>query len=101
MLLTINGHNVRTSFDGPTAIETAREFDPEVCLLDIGLPGMNGFELAGKLREFLPSVLLISVSGWGQPEDRQRSVDAGFDHHFVKPVEIDSLLGAISAGNSG
>jgi CheY-like chemotaxis protein len=97
MLLTINGHTVQKAYEGETAIATAREFEPEVCLLDIGLPGMNGFELAGKLREFLPDSLLISVSGWGQPEDRQRSHEAGFDRHFVKPVEIDSLLRVITS----
>lgn len=95
MLLTINGHTVRTAFDALSGIETAREFEPEVCLLDIGLPGMNGFDLARRLREFLPDALLISVSGWGQPEDRRRSFEAGFDRHFVKPVEIDALLAVI------
>jgi DNA-binding response OmpR family regulator len=56
---------------------------------------MNGFDLARRLREFLPDALLISVSGWGQPEDRRRSFEAGFDRHFVKPVEIDALLAVI------
>lgn len=101
-LLQLNGHDVRTSFDGASALEVAREFMPEICLLDIGMPGMSGWELARKLREFLPLSLLVSVSGWGQEQDRLRSKESGFDHHLVKPVEFDTLFALIGdAGKSG
>lgn len=94
-LLTLEGYAVQTAFDGKSAIEIAKEFQPEICLLDIGLPEMNGFELAVHLKHFLADALMISVSGWGQEEDRQRSKQAGFAHHLVKPVEIEELLKAI------
>ena len=94
-LLSLNGHIVRTSFSARKALDIAAEFAPDVCLLDIGMPEMDGYELAVKLREFLPDALIISVSGWGQEKDRQRSREAGFDHHFVKPVEFNTLLKVI------
>ncbi len=91
-LLSFEGHKLRTAFDGETGIQVAAEFHPHICLLDIGLPEMNGYELAVRLRELLPQALLISVSGWGREEDRRRSREAGFDFHLVKPVEFDELL---------
>lgn len=99
-LLSFEGHTIRTAFDGKTGIEIAREFQPDICLLDIGLPEMNGYELARRLREFLPRVLLISVSGWGQEEDRRRSREAGFDYHLVKPVDLDDVLKLIQQKSS-
>jgi PAS domain S-box-containing protein len=91
-LLGFEGYTTRTAFEGETAIKIAADFLPEICLCDIGLPGMNGYELATRLRELLPQSLLISVSGWGQEEDRQRSIKAGFDYHLVKPVQFEDLL---------
>lgn len=91
-LLRFQNYTIRTAFDGNEAITIAGEFQPEICLCDIGLPGMNGYVLAARLREVLPHALLISISGWGQPEDRQRSIEAGFIYHLVKPVEFDQLL---------
>ena len=91
VLLTLDNHTVRTAFDGETAIKIAPEFQPEVCILDIGLPGMNGYELARRLRMQMPQVFLIALSGWGQDEDRRRSNEAGFNHHLVKPIEIGKL----------
>ncbi len=91
ILLTLDGHQVRTALNGETALKIAPEFQPEVCILDIGLPGMNGYELARRLHETMPQVLLIALSGWGQDEDRRRSKEAGFDHHLVKPVEPQKL----------
>jgi PAS domain S-box-containing protein len=99
-LLSFEGHTIRTAFDGKTGIEIALEFQPDVCLLDIGLPEMNGYELACRLREFLPQVLLISVSGWGQEEDRRRSREAGFDNHLVKPVDFDDIKKLIQQKSS-
>ncbi len=91
ILLSGDGHKVRTASDGKTGIETLKTFQPDVCLLDIGLPDMNGYELARILREIMPEVTLIALTGWGQTEDRRRSTDAGFKHHLVKPVDFESL----------
>jgi PAS domain S-box-containing protein len=96
-LLKLQGHTVQVAYDGLDALERARDLKPEVCLLDIGLPGMNGLELAGEIRKFLPRALLISVSGWGQEQDRQRSHEYGIDHHLVKPVEFTALRSAIAS----
>jgi PAS domain S-box-containing protein len=95
-LLTRAGHSVRTAYDGPTAIEMARAETPQTILADIGLPGMDGYQLARTLREELPrGVLLIAVSGYGLEEDLRRSREAGFDRHLVKPVDFDSLLALV------
>jgi two-component system CheB/CheR fusion protein len=84
---------VALAFDGPTAIEVAREHRPEFILLDIGLPGMDGYEVARWLRqeEYGRNAVLIATSGYGQEEDRRRSKQAGFDHHLVKPVNYAVL----------
>lgn len=90
------GHDVRTAFDGLEAIEVAHSFRPEVIFLDIGLPGMNGYDVAKTLRrEGFNGESIIAVSGYGQPEDRQRSHDAGFDGHLVKPVHQDALVSVL------
>lgn len=96
-LLSLDGHLIKTAFDGKTALEIAREFRPDICLCDIGLPEMDGYELARELCQILPQALLISISGWGQEEDRRRSREAGFKYHMVKPVEIDDLLKLINS----
>ena len=76
-----------------SAIEVARTFRPDFVLLDIGLPGMDGYEVAAALREdeVLKDAVIIAISGYGQEEDRRRVHAAGFDHHLVKPVDFDSL----------
>ena len=92
------GHSVAIAGDGPAAIATAAEFRPAVGVLDIGLPGMDGYQVARKLRE-LPQTcdsLLIALTGYGQADDRRRSAEAGFDGHFVKPVDIDALHALIA-----
>jgi PAS domain S-box-containing protein len=99
LLLTIEGHTLRQASDGVSALEIARDFHPEICLCDIGLPGMNGYELATRLREMLPDSLLISISGWGREEDRRRSQDAGFNFHMVKPVQIEDILELIQTAS--
>jgi CheY-like chemotaxis protein len=87
------GHEVETAHDGPAALQRARDFRPEVLFLDIGLPGMNGYDVARTLRqEGFEQETLVAISGYGQSEDRQRSHDAGFDHHLVKPVAPDALV---------
>jgi signal transduction histidine kinase/ActR/RegA family two-component response regulator len=93
MLLRALGHEVRVEHDGLRAAEAAAEFKPEFAFLDIGLPRLNGYELAHSLREAPTTchTVLIAVTGWGQPDDRRRSGEAGFAHHLVKPVEFDSI----------
>lgn len=94
LLLETKGYQVRTAADGVEALEVAQSFRPDVALLDIGLPRLNGYALARKLREFPwgKGMLLIATTGWGQDDDRARSREAGFDHHLVKPVDLSMLL---------
>jgi PAS domain S-box-containing protein len=90
------GHSVVVAYDGPQAIERVRTFEPEVAVLDIGLPVMDGYELARRLREGgLGRCRLIALTGYGQEQDRARSRDAGFDVHLVKPVDVDVLTAAL------
>jgi len=93
MMLSIMGHETRTAHDGESAVETAESFLPEVVLLDIGLPKLNGYEVAQRIREHAwgQSMFLIAVTGWGQEEDRQRSSEVGLNVHMVKPVEPAAL----------
>ncbi len=99
MLLGISGHEVRVVHNGPDALEAAEDFHPEVVLLDIGLPGLDGYGVARRLRErpATRDVLLIAVSGYGQEEDRRRSREAGFDYHLIKPVDFADLQQLIPA----
>jgi CheY-like chemotaxis protein len=93
LLLQMMGHEVRTELDGARAVETAQVFQPQVVLLDLGMPQLNGYEAARRIRA-LPGgddVVLIAQTGWSQPEDRRRSQEAGFDHHVVKPIPSGSL----------
>jgi len=93
MMLSIMGHDTRTAHDGESAVATAESFLPEVVLLDIGLPKLNGYEVAQRIRETAwgKSMFLIAVTGWGQEEDRQRSSEVGLNVHMVKPVEPAAL----------
>ncbi len=93
-LLQITGHETFTAHDGPTALEAIEQRRPDVVLLDIGLPRLNGYEVCRRVRE-LPwgkAVTLIALTGWGQEEDRRKSHEAGFDGHLVKPVEFPVLI---------
>ena len=92
-LLEMTGHEVRLAYDGPTAIEVAIEYRPEVVLLDIGLPGLDGYEVAERIRQqpALKNIVLVALTGYGQDTDRQRSQEAGFDHHLVKPSDFDEI----------
>jgi signal transduction histidine kinase/DNA-binding response OmpR family regulator len=91
-LLAFLGHQVRVAYDGPTGIAAVREFDPDLVLLDIGLPGMDGYEVARRLRGGRPGrPQLVAVSGYGREADRKLAAEAGFVHHFVKPVEFEAL----------
>jgi two-component system CheB/CheR fusion protein len=97
--LRLQGHSVETAHDGDEALSKAAAFEPDAVVLDIGLPRMDGYQVARRLREEarLTNLLLVAVSGYGQDDDRRRARDAGFDHHLTKPVpldEIHALLGA-------
>lgn len=93
MLLDLLGAEVRVEHDGPSALAAAAEWMPTVVLLDLGMPQMDGYEVAGRLRRepSLKNIMLIALTGWGQEEDRERTKSAGFDHHLVKPVDVDVL----------
>jgi CheY-like chemotaxis protein len=98
MLLEMEGFPVRVASEGATALQIAGEFRPDVVLLDIGLPGMNGFEVAHRLRG-LPccrDALLIALTGYGEAESRARSAAAGFDFHMVKPADVNLLLSMLA-----
>jgi CheY-like chemotaxis protein len=96
-----HGHAATAAYDGPTGIEAARRQPPEVAFLDIGLPVMDGYELARRLRELLgPTVKLVALTGYGQDRDRALSRAAGFDEHLVKPVELDQIMGMLGQATS-
>ena len=99
LLLRQLGHDVHTAYDGEAAFEAAAKLRPNVVLCDIGMPKLNGYELAGRIREQLwgRDMVLIAVSGWGNEDDRRRSQEAGFVHHLVKPVDFDELLAVLSS----
>jgi CheY-like chemotaxis protein len=101
MMLELAGHEVRTAYDGEAAVREAEAFAPEVIILDIAMPRLNGFEAARKIRasgEATP--VLIALTGYGQAQDRRRSAAAGFDHHLVKPVDVDALEAIIMRAKS-
>jgi CheY-like chemotaxis protein len=93
LLLQLEGHDVRMAHNGHAAIEKVLEFRPEIVLLDLGMPGMDGYEVARRLRARpeLRQTRLVALTGWGQDRDRQRTKEAGFDDHLVKPVEPQAL----------
>ena len=97
MLLRLQGHEVRVAYSGMAALEMTKTYTPDVVFLDIGMPGMDGYEAARRIREQpgLGKTVLAALTGWGQQEDRRRTAEAGFDHHLVKPPEpqlLESLL---------
>jgi two-component system CheB/CheR fusion protein len=94
MMLRLKGYDVRTADDGPRAIEVAAQFLPEAVLLDIGMPTLNGYDVARMMREepWGKQLLIIAQTGWGQARDRQRSQEAGFDAHLTKPVDCSALM---------
>ena len=93
MILELLGHHVRVVHDGPAGLKAAQANVPDLMLVDIGLPGMDGYEVARGIRsnEALKHLVLVALTGYGQPEDKQRAMDAGFDYHLVKPVNLDAL----------
>src|SRR5581483_12027532 len=97
-LLRLQGHEVRVAHDGPAALELVQGYHPEMIFLDIGMPGMDGYEVARRLRRQpgLENVRLAALTGWGQAEDRRRTAEAGFDHHLVKPAEPKAVEGVLA-----
>ena len=106
MLLAMEGYDVRVAYDGPQALEAVRTARPDVILLDIGLPGMDGFQVAQRVRadSANSSIVIVAVSGYGQEEHRSRSTQAGCDHHLVKPIEpavVSELLASLQSTRHG
>jgi len=98
MLLELDGHTVRTASDGIAALSLAQQKIPDVMLLDIGMPGLNGYEVASRVRDLDrgDAVMLVALTGWGQPADRNRAREAGFDHHLTKPIDYEELAGLLT-----
>ena len=101
ILLELLGNKVKQVNDGAAAVEAAASFRPQVALIDIGMPKLNGYQVCRQIRqqEGGMAMVIIAVTGWGQPEDRRKSADAGFNHHLVKPVdpsELTQLLAKIA-----
>ncbi|CAN7486423.1 ATP-binding protein [Caballeronia sp. LjRoot29] len=93
MLVEMLGHTVKTEHDGSSALQTAFDFRPDVVLLDIGLPGLNGYEVASRIRQqpSLNNTVIVAITGYGHESDRQLAIQAGIDHHLVKPVDFDRV----------
>ena len=103
MILKLSGHETASVYTAMDALERAVSFRPDVVLLDIGLPGMNGYEVAQKMRELpgLADIRLVAVTGYGRSDDRLRARDAGFDDHLTKPVEFAVLDRALTGARAG
>jgi CheY-like chemotaxis protein len=103
MLLRVLGAEVEVVHDGPAALASLRTFRPTVVLLDLGMPGMSGIEVARRVREDpqFASTRLVALTGWGQREDRRRTKEAGFDHHLVKPADMDALQSILALPDAG
>lgn len=93
MLLNLTGSETHTAYDGLEAVAEAERFRPDAILLDIGLPKLNGYEAARKIREqpWGTGIVLIALTGWGQEDDRRKSAEAGFDAHIIKPIDHEAL----------
>jgi len=97
LLLQTMGFEADSAHDGVEALEAVERLAPDTVLLDIGLPRLNGYEVARRVRERGGRQLLIALTGWGQEEDRERARAAGFDHHLVKPVDLEQLSRILQA----
>jgi CheY-like chemotaxis protein len=98
LLLQIEGHEVSVVHDGRDAIAAFEKMRPDVALLDIGMPGLNGYEIARLIRRAPHgrNVTLVAITGWGQDNDKALATQAGFDHHFTKPVEPDTITALLA-----
>lgn len=97
-VLELVGYTTATAHDGPSALETARAFQPTAMILDVGIPGLDGYQVASQLRQEQAGdrILLIAVTGHGTEDDLGRSREAGFDHHLVKPIDIKNLIALLT-----
>jgi CheY-like chemotaxis protein/anti-sigma regulatory factor (Ser/Thr protein kinase) len=95
ILLQDRGHVVEVAANGRLGVERAERFVPDVALVDVGLPELDGYEVARRLRAMSDGMLLVAMTGYGQPEDRRRALSAGFNEHLIKPVDIDRLAGML------
>jgi CheY-like chemotaxis protein len=102
-MLSLQGLDVRTAFGGEEGLRMAEDWHPDAAVADIGMPGLNGYELCRRIREqpWGEHMLMIACTGWGQSEDRQRARAAGFDHHLVKPIEPGAVLQCLAGGSPG
>ncbi|MBO0697137.1 MAG: response regulator [Zavarzinella sp.] len=93
LVLRMDGHEVAVAYDGPSALALTPEFRPEFVFLNLGMPGLDGYEVCRRLRRMpeLDGARVVAVTGWGQDADRRRSSEAGFDHHLVKPADPDAI----------
>ena len=96
-LLRLRGFDVRVAYSGDDALATLRAFPPAIAVFDIGLPGIDGYQLAARAHAELPGLPLIALSGYGLPADRERSASAGVSAHLTKPAELDALLDLIES----
>lgn len=100
-LLKVYGHHTWIAHDGQEAVSCAESQTPDVALVDIGMPRLNGYEVATRLRQSCPNTLLIAVSGWGSPSDKRKAAAAGFHHHFVKPADLNLLMKIVESARPG
>ena len=93
MWLQMSGHEVHIALDGVRALAAAESLRPQVVLLDLGMPGLSGYDVARRIREqpWGQEIVLVALTGWGQEEDRRRTTEAGFNHHLTKPVPPDTI----------
>lgn len=99
-LLGTFGHCVRTARDGQEAVDLAATAAPDVALLDIGMPRLDGYQVAERLRETCPKTLLVAITAWSHANDRRRAAAAGFHHHFAKPVDLGRILAVLESVHS-
>ena len=102
MMLSLMGNESKTAYDGLEALEVAATFRPDLILLDIGMPKLNGYDTARQIRQqpWGKHAVLVALTGWGQDDDRRKSLDAGFDSHMVKPIELPALEKLLSTPNA-
>jgi CheY-like chemotaxis protein len=98
-LVTLLGNEVRKARDGLEAVQMAEAFRPDIVLMDLGMPNLNGYEAARRIRQeaWGREIALVATTGWGQDDDRRRTTEAGFDRHLVKPIEVAALREILAA----
>jgi CheY-like chemotaxis protein len=101
LLLQQDGYVVSVAHSGPEALAVAAQDKPQIAILDIGMPGMNGYEVAQRIRAhgWGANMLLIALTGWGQEDDKRKALEAGFDHHLIKPIDPDALEALMAAAD--